>query len=289
MPLRRDPTLRQRRLGAELRRMREHGGLGGSQLARALGLNPTQVTQMEAGRIGVSAERLRTVAAACRCADQGLVEALAEIATERCKGWWEEYRGVISADFLDVAEIEANARRITVFTMAFIPGLLQTNAYTAAVFANGYPPLPQHEAEVRIGFRQRRRQHLRSRQTPLRALVHEAALRIRYGRPEVHGAQLESLVADSEHPAISLRIVPFDTVAFPGPAENFAYAEGPIAALDTVQADSSVGSHLFDSPATLGSYREIMDRIAAVALSEEASRELVRSLAKELGGGAGHA
>lgn len=94
MALRTNPTLRQLRLGAELRRMREQAGLGGSQLARALGINPAHVTQMESGRTGVSIERLRTIAALCMCVNEPLIDALAAIITDRDKGgWWEEYAG----------------------------------------------------------------------------------------------------------------------------------------------------------------------------------------------------
>ncbi|GAA2268685.1 helix-turn-helix transcriptional regulator [Kitasatospora cystarginea] len=282
MPLRRDPTLRQRRLGAEMRKMREQAGLGGSQLARALGLNPTQVTQMEAGKIGVSAERLRTVAAACMCDNQPLIDALAGMATERVKGWWEEYRGVLSTDPLEVAEIEGHATRITTFTIAFIPGLLQTSSYAASVFAKGYPRLPQHEVDLRTTFRLRRQQIVRSGETPYSAFIHEAALRIQYGGPGVLSEQLGSLVEDSEHPGISVRVVPFDTVDFPGPSENLTYAAGPVPELDTVQADSSHGSHLFDSPAHLASYRAILERIAAVALPEDESRDFIRCIMKEM-------
>ncbi|GAA1987239.1 helix-turn-helix domain-containing protein [Kitasatospora viridis] len=281
MPLRRDPTLRQRRLGAELRRMREQAGMGGSQLARTLGLNPTQVTQMEAGKIGVSAERLRTVATACKCANEPLIDALAVMATEREKGWWEEYRGVLPADFLDVAEIEGHATGITVFNMTFIPGLLQTSSYTASVFTKGFPPLPQQDVDQRTTFRLRRQQLIRSGGTPFVAFIHEAALRIQYGQYGVLHEQLGGLLEDSELPGFSIRIVPFDTEDFPGPSENLFYAEGPVPELDTVQADSSLSSHLFDSPAHLASYREILARIESVALSEYQSRDFIRSIMKE--------
>jgi DNA-binding transcriptional regulator YdaS (Cro superfamily) len=261
--------------------MREQAGLGGNQLARALGLNPTQVTQMEVAKIGVSADRLRTVAAACACGNQALVEALAGMATEREKGWWEEYRGLIPSDLLEAAEIEGHASKITTYTMAFIPGLLQTSSYATAVFAKGLPLLPRQEVDLRTAFRLKRQQAVRSGGTPNTAFIHEAALHIRYGSPAVLSQQLESLLEDSEHPRTSVRVVPFETVDFPGPSENLTYAEGPVPELDTVQADASFSTQLFNSPAQLANYRAILGRIASVALPDDESRDLIRSIMKK--------
>ncbi|WP_405360672.1 helix-turn-helix transcriptional regulator [Kitasatospora sp. NBC_00085] len=281
MPLRRNPTLRQRRLGTELRKMREQAGLGGSQLARALGLNPTQVTQMESAKIGVSAERLRTVAAACSCSNQALIDALADMAVERSKCWWEEFRGALSADFIEVAEMEGHARRLITSTSTYIPGLLQTSAYASAVFSRIYPPLPAHDIDVRATFRMRRQRVVRSDGTPYRAFIHEAALRMQFGGAEVLADQLASLIADSEAPGISVRVVSFDTDTFPGSSENLTYAEGPVPELDTVHMDISHGGQFFDFQAHLESYRAIFERIDLVALSEEESRDLMRRIKTE--------
>ncbi|MFD7453231.1 helix-turn-helix domain-containing protein [Kitasatospora sp. NPDC059827] len=276
------PTLRQRRLGAELRRMREQAGFGGSHLAGLLGVTPALVTQMENGKSAVSVERLNEIAEACMCVNTPLVEALADMTRERNVAWWDEYREELSAAPIDVAEIEGHAKRLKSFTIGIIPGQLQTSSYATAVFARGFTPLSDREIERRMNFRLRRQQIFRSGETPYLALVHEAALRIQYGGPTVLRSQLDSLVKDSELPGISLRVVPFDTADFPGPSENLLYAEGPVPELDTVQADSSHGSHIFDSPAQLAGYRAILERIEAVALPESESRDHIRSIMKEM-------
>ncbi|MER6301506.1 helix-turn-helix transcriptional regulator [Kitasatospora sp. NPDC001539] len=276
------PTLRQRRLGAELRRMREQAGFGGSHLARLLGVTPALVSQMEIGKSAVSVARLHEIAEACMCANAPLVEALADMARERDAAWWDEYRTALAAAPIDVAEIEGRAKRLTSFTIGIVPGLLQTNSYATAVFATGFTSLPDREVDRRVKFRLRRQQVIRSGETPYTALVHEAALRIQYGGPAVLKEQLDSLVRDSELPNVSLRVVPFATANFPGPSENLLYAEGPVPELDTVQADSSHGSHIFDSPAQLAGYRAILERLKAVALPENESRDHIRSIMKEM-------
>ncbi|WP_323182156.1 helix-turn-helix domain-containing protein [Kitasatospora purpeofusca] len=277
-----NPTLRQRRLGAELRRMREQAGFGGSQLGRAVGMNPAQVTQMEAGKIGISVDRLRTIAAACMCTNQPLIDALADVITERGKpGWWEEYREALATDFLENAELEGHAKRLTTYSVTFIPGLLQTGAYASAVFGNSTPALPRHEVDLRTAFRMQRQRTVRSGAVPYTAFIHEAGLRIRFSDTEVFRDQLDAILDDSERPTISVRVVPFAVDGMPSPSENFTYAAGPIPELDTVQIDTGLGCQLFDAPAHVAKFRSILTQMDSNALPEEESRDLIRSIKKE--------
>ncbi|MCX4687709.1 helix-turn-helix transcriptional regulator [Kitasatospora purpeofusca] len=282
MALRQKPTLRQRRLGAELRRMREASGLGGSQLARLLGVTPALVTQMENGKSAVSAERLREIAAASMCANESLVGALADMISQSDAGWWEAYGDGLPTDLLDVAAIEGHARRISTYSITFLPGLLQTSAYAASVFARAVPPLPSADVERRMAFRLQRQEAVRSGGTPYVAFIHEAALRMQFSGPKVLADQLEALISGSEGPGVSIRVVPFDVEALPGPSENFVYTEGSVPELDTVQIDISFGCPLFDTPSDLSNYREVLVSVATVALSEAESRDFIRSVKSEV-------
>ncbi|MFD0397083.1 helix-turn-helix domain-containing protein [Kitasatospora sp. NPDC127121] len=280
-----NPTLRQRRLGAELRRMREQAGLGGSQLGREVGMNPAQVTQMESGKIGISVERLHTIATTCMCANQPLIDALADVITERGRaGWWEEYREALATDFLDIAELEGHARRLSVYGTTFVPGLLQTGSYTAALFAQAYPPPLRHEVDLKTAFRMQRQRIIRSGAKPYSAFIHEAALRMQFSDPRVNVEQIDALIADSEQPSISVRVVPFAAGAVPSACENFTYAEGPITELDAAQMDTGHGGRLFDSPAHLARFRALLASMDSTALSEEESRDFMRSIKEEMAG-----
>ncbi|MFF1909171.1 helix-turn-helix domain-containing protein [Kitasatospora sp. NPDC058218] len=283
MPPRSTPTLRQRRLGAEIRRMREQAGFGGSQLGRIVGMTPAQVTQMESARIGISVERLRTIAAACMCVNQPLIDALADIITERGKsGWWEEYRETLAADFLEVAELESYARTLSTYTITFVPGLLQTSSYASAVFSQAYPPLPRHQVDLRTAFRIQRQRVVHSGATPYSAFIHEAALRMQFSGTQVRADQLAALIEDSEAPGISIRVLPFDIAGLPSPIENFTHAAGPIPDLDTVQTDTGFGSQLLDAPAHVARFRAILAQMDSTALSVEDSRDFLRSMKKEM-------
>ncbi|MFC5667740.1 helix-turn-helix domain-containing protein [Kitasatospora misakiensis] len=278
-----NPTLRQLRLGAELRRMREQAGFGGSQLGRLVGMNPAQVTQMEAGKIGISVDRLQTIAAACMCTNQPLIDALADIITERGKaGWWESYRGTLSENFLEVAELEGHARALATYTITLIPGLLQTAGYAAAVFSQAYPPIPRRDIDLRTAFRIQRQHTVRSGETKYSAFIHEAALRMQFSGQQVRADQLDALVEDSEVPGITIRVIPFDAVGLPSPIDNFTYADGPIPELDTVQSDTGFGIRRIETPVHVARFRAILARMGSIALSADESREFIQSVRKEV-------
>ncbi|MFH8981161.1 helix-turn-helix domain-containing protein [Streptomyces varsoviensis] len=121
MPPRSNPTARQARLGADLRKMREAAAL--------LGSGQTQISHIEAGRFGVSEERLRRLAAFYACDDRQLVDALVAMGNERRGGWWEEYRGILAPKALDLAELEHHAIGLRTMEIAHIPRLLQTEEH----------------------------------------------------------------------------------------------------------------------------------------------------------------
>ncbi|MEU4113195.1 helix-turn-helix transcriptional regulator [Kitasatospora sp. NPDC028055] len=282
MPPRVSPTLRQRRIGTELRKMREAAGLSTGALARDLGIDRTQVSQIEAAKVGVSPERLRSFAAACKCMNEPLIDALEVMVQDRSKGWWEDYRGTIPDGFLEVAELEKTSESLMLWVLTHMPGPCQTIAYASSMFGRSIPPVPRHELEVRTAFRMRRKADLRRDQKPMTFFIYESALWTRFGGVEILREQLESLLEDSEQPWMTVRVVPFDIDTFPGAIENLTYAFGKVSELDTVEVESSRGPVYMDAVNELTCYRSIFTRTESISLSESKSRSLIRKIAKSL-------
>ncbi|MFJ7276270.1 helix-turn-helix domain-containing protein [Kitasatospora sp. NPDC098663] len=282
MPPRLNPTLRQRRIGAELRKMREAAGLQTVNLSRALGIDRTQVSQMESGKIGVSPERLRSFAAACKCTNMPLIEALESMVQDRSKGWWEEYRGSLPDGILENAELEKRSDGLMMWLLTHMPGPCQTINYASSVFGRVFPPLPRHELEARTAFRMQRKADLRRNPKPLTAFIYESVLWTRFGGTQILKEQLGSLLEDSELPWMTIRVVPFDVETFPGAAENLAYAFGSVPELDTVERELSQGPEYVDAVNELASYRYIFERTESVALSTSNSRDLISKIARDL-------
>nr|WP_127464904.1 helix-turn-helix transcriptional regulator [Streptomyces sp. B27] len=282
MPPRSYPTARQRRLGAELRKLRERAGMSGGEAAAFLGGERAQISHIESGRYGVSDQRVRRLAAHYSANDKHLVDALAAMAEERTKGWWDEYRGVLSPGFLDLAELEHWALSIRAIEMLYVPGIFQTEAYARSLLRGGVTDLPATELKARVEHRMRRREIFdRPRPTPYEAFIHEAALRMRYCDARTMSQQLHYLCELSEWPSVTIRVIPF-AAQITSSVHSMAYAAATIPALDTVQVDSAFDSGFLDAEAQLAKYRELLGSIDSISLDEAESNDFIQRIAQEM-------
>lgn len=283
MATRSTPTERQKRLGAELRKMRLAAGATTEYAAGLLGIDRTRLSNMESGIRPFSAERIRTLACNYACTDESYIAALVAMAEGKERGWWEHYRGTLSAGLLDIAELEWHATRVRTTQVMHVPGLLQTEEYARAVFAAVLPPLSRLEVELRVAHRMERQQVF-ERPTPLPyvAYVHEAALRMPYGGADATRLQLEHLAAQSERETIGVRVIPTSVGGFPGAGHALLYADGAVPQLDTVQLDSAHGPEFTGAEAQLTKYRAHLDWMDDAALPPAASRDLIRNVAREI-------
>lgn len=274
-------TARQERLGAELRKLREAAGLKGREAASLLGTDAGRLSQIESGVAGVSEETVRRLAAHYACADAELIEALVSMATERTRGWWEEYRGSLPSAFLDLSELEHHGTHYWEVSFLHIPGLLQTEDYARRILGHRVPELPSEELDLRVRHRLARSVIL-EQPTPYTAVIHEAALRIRVGDRAAARVQLGRVLELSERNHIAVRVIPFELDGFAGADSAMVYVGGVVPKLDTVVRDGPHGTAFIDSEAQLSRFRTLFHRMEAASLSPERSREFVHRLAKEV-------
>ncbi|MEU5638222.1 helix-turn-helix domain-containing protein [Streptomyces milbemycinicus] len=283
MPSSITPTLRQQRLGAELRKLRERAGLSTTAAASLLGVNQSRISNIEAGRYAVGADRVRAMARNYTCSDGPLVEALAGMTGGRTRGWWEEYRDILVPGLLDLAELEHHATALRIASVIHMPGVLQTTQHARTIFSEAIPPLVGYEVEHRASFRIKRQAVLYGdRPTPLTAILHEAALRMGFGGPDTTRGQLEHLVKMGEHEHITILVIPFGGGTFPGSGQPIVYAHGPVPQLDTVQLDTDHGCEFIDAEAKLVMYRSVLERMESCALEPAKSRDLIHGIAQDI-------
>ncbi|MEU5091422.1 helix-turn-helix transcriptional regulator [Streptomyces sp. NPDC021356] len=278
MGKRAEPTARQLRLATELRRLREAAGLNSRQAAALLGVNPAQITHIESALAGVSEQRIRRMASHYACTDTEFIDALVAMATDRTRGWWEEYRGLLPTSFLDLSELDHHSSFLREVSILFVPGLLQTEDYARAVFSSRVPDLTPEELELRVRYRMERQ----AISTPYEVIVHEAALRIRVSDRATSRTQLSRLLDLSEADHVTLRVIPFDLDGFSRASSTMTYAGGSVPKLDTVVRDAPHGSVFVDSEAQLDAYRTRFRKVRDVSLEPERSRDLIHRLTKEL-------
>jgi transcriptional regulator with XRE-family HTH domain len=276
-------TARQERLGKELRKLRERAGLSLREAARATGINEGKFSNMESGRVAVSAERVRLLAGHYAYEGAAFVDALAAMTGERVRGWWETYRRQLPQGFLDLAELEHHAVYLRSFENVQIPGLLQTEEQVRAIYSSSVSRLPDEQVEARVQFRLRRQEVL-SRAEPFRyeVLIHEAALRVRVADRQVARRQLLHILEQSERPQVTVKVVPFDLDGFTDIGNPMLIAGGSVPELDTVLLDTAHGATFMDAEAQLDRYRRVINNVEGVALGVVESRDFIHQLAQRV-------
>jgi len=283
MPVRKPSSERQRRLGAELRRMREHIGMTINEAATLHRTDRTTVSNTESARSGVSSDRVRVWAANYRCPDAQYVDALAAMTRERGPYWWDEYRDSLPAGLLDIAEMEHYAVALRSAQIMHMPGILQTPDYMRGVFAEAVPTMDPVDLERHVEFRARRAALLdRSEPPPCEFLIHETVLRMRFGDRKVLRRQLDYLLEQANRPDIAARVVPFSAGGFANAGSSTLYACGPVPQLDTAQIDVPTGVTFLHAETYLVNYRAVFDRMRERALGPEASLDFIRQAAKDI-------
>ncbi|MGY0058740.1 helix-turn-helix domain-containing protein [Streptomyces sp. LZ34] len=267
MGLRANPTYRQRRFGAELRKMREHAGMSVADGAALLGMRQPQLSKIEAGRTGMSPERVRALAQAVGDMSGAYVDALQDMAQDSGKGWWSRYRGVLSPSHLDLAELEAGAVDLWNYEPMYVPGLLQTSGYATAIHGGSYVESPQSVRDQAVEFRKERQKVLVGERAPrLHAIVHESALRVHWGGRTVMRDQLLHLIEMSRLPNVTIQVFPLDIER--GVAFNHAFMviEPNVTELSTVSVDQLGMSEYVGDQEVVGGYRETFGKLAELAL-----------------------
>lgn len=168
-----DPTFRQVRLGEALRRLRERAGLSQREAAYRLRYNYQKLSRIENGQLpDYHGLRAMLDLYGVLVAEEPPFIDMWERASE--KGWWHPY----SPDAQGYISLEHDAIRVHEFQLGYIPGLLQTESYTRAVFLGWQAQRSRKWIENQITIRTRRQQRLVG-EDPLEyhAIVAEAAVR----------------------------------------------------------------------------------------------------------------
>jgi transcriptional regulator with XRE-family HTH domain len=205
------PTVRRRRLAAELREIRESRGKSGDAVATALNWSPSKISRYELARTGLKPREVERLLDYYEITGdrRTLLLSLAEDAAR--KGWWEEYADIISADYQQFIGLEHEASSMAIWHVEVAPGLLQTEAYARHIISgyNQIEPVAPGMIERLVRIRMQRQQVLaRDPATQLSVVLDESVLNRRIGDDRVMYEQLMRLADESGRPDITVRILP---------------------------------------------------------------------------------
>ena len=281
------PTVRRRRLAAELRAIRERRGESLQKVATGLGSgwSTSKLSRYELGN-GLNP---REVAALLKHyqVTGALREYLLSLAQEASrKGWWEAYSDVSSAEYREFIGLEAEASSIAVWHVEVVTGLLQTERYARALMTeySQVEPIAPAIIERRVELRMRRKDVLT--QTPLPDLLivlDESVLMRQYGDRSVMYEQLQSLAAEAARPNITLRVLPLHAL-HPVSAESFViFSFGPkdnAILHDVVATEGLKASFYIEDQQETYLHLLVFNTLLEAALDADASRDLILQIAE---------
>ncbi|KNB51608.1 helix-turn-helix domain-containing protein [Streptomyces caatingaensis] len=266
MPPRNNPSERQRRLGAELRKLRNRARMSGDDVAALLEADRSRISHIEAGRVDVPRNGLYKLLRAYGCEDGPYFDALMEMARRRSKGWWDDFRDVLAPVAANFAELEYHSTAIRMHEPLFVPGMLQTEAYARAVIAE--TETDEHRVDRFVRFRMARQQVLAGeRPVRYRAVIHEAALRSRIGGPGVMRQQLSKLIEFARLPHVTIQIFPFEGGPYSAYSRSFAILGGVTPELDTVYLEHPHTSAFLRDGEHIAHYARMFERLSELALA----------------------
>src|SRR5215470_7783496 len=223
-----NPTLRGRRLAAELQRRREATGMSREEVARQLEWSTSTIFRIETGRSRPQPGNVRILLelyGVTGAERDGLIQLTREA---RQPGWWHSFRDVLPNPYEVYIGLEAGAASIRNFEPVVIPGLLQTADYAREMFHRGPRELDRDEVERRVEVRAARQEILSREDRPrLWAVVDEAVIRRIVGGPQVMHDQLRHLVECAEHGKTTIQVVPFSAGAHAGTGGSFVILDFP--------------------------------------------------------------
>ncbi|EKX62524.1 toxin-antitoxin system, antitoxin component, Xre family [Streptomyces ipomoeae 91-03] len=278
------PTVLRMVLGKRLRQLREQAGVSFDEAARAIEVTALTVRRMEKAEVGLRIpyvkELLRTYGVSATEIDDFL--SLAREANQ--PGWWHKFRDVLPDWFSAYVSLESEAGVIRLYEPQYVPGLLQTHDYAAALLRVGFPNASPDDIERRVALRLRRQDLLIKPEAPaVWAILDETVLRRPVGGREVMRAQIDRLAEATERPKIRIQIMRFAAGPHPGAYGPFHYFRFGFSELpDIVYTEGLAGAQYVDQPADVVTYLEVLDRMSVQAEPVARTRDILAELRKEL-------
>jgi transcriptional regulator with XRE-family HTH domain len=281
---RRPPTVRLRRLAAELRRLRSEANVTREQISERTGINGATLYRIETAQVRPQRRTLIALLDLYAVEDPHRSEVLALLADAGRPGLLHLHHDGLPETLRNLLTFEAEAKALRNFESLFIPGLLQTEDYARAVIRQTTLWLDAKDIEQRVQTRMERKTVLTGDEPlELWAIVDEAAIRRQVGGPAVMREQLRYLIEVAEQPRLTLQVIPFDVGAHHGmPGSfvlmDFAGAEQP----EVVYVEGVHGELFLETESDIRTYTKVFDNLRAVALGPEQSASLIAAAADQV-------
>jgi transcriptional regulator with XRE-family HTH domain len=274
------PTVLRILLGMQLRRLRVSRGITPQEAAKAIRASDSKISRIELGKSAIREidvlDLLTLYGVAPSEREQFL--SLAEQASR--PGWWHRFSDILPDWFQSYVGMEEAAKSIRIYEPLFIPGLLQTPQYAAAVLALG--DIPLSETERHVVLRKERQRRFVEGQLKLWAIVDESALRRPVGSVEILRDQLRYLISLSSRRNLTLQITPLGAGGHAAPGAftilRFNEPEMP----DVVYVEQLTSALYFDKKTDVDRYLLAMERLSIISAKPAETRGILSTIINQL-------
>src|SRR6266446_9859460 len=285
------PTVRRRRLAAELRGIRESKGKSGDAVAAALRWSPSKISRYERARTGLRPQEVARLLDYYQISGprRALLLGLAEDAAR--KGWWEEFNESLSENYRQFIGLEHEATSIAIWHVDVVTGLLQTEAYARHIVGSysRVEPVAPGMIERLVRVRMQRQQVLNREGFQLTVVLDESVLKRRVGDEVVMYEQLQRLAHEADRPNLTLQILPLDAqhTVFGESFVIFGFGADSEAMLqDVVSTEHLRSGFTLEGERETYLHRIAFQMLAQASLDPVASRELILETAESHWSGA---
>lgn len=271
-------------LGSQLRRLRESRGVSREAAGYSIRASESKISRMELGRVSFKARDVADLLTLYGVSEAAERDALLGLAREaNVAGWWHSYGDVLPGWFQTYVGLEGAASYIRSYEVQFVHGLLQTEGYVHAVVTRGQPDATPVEIDKRVALRMERQKMLVAERGPdFHVVLDEAALHRPYGGHEVMRGQLRHLIEISEHPRLTLQVMPFAFGGHAGESGAFSMLRFPESDLpDVVYLEQLTSALYLDKAEDVAHYQRVMDRLHADSLPPDRSRDLMAKILQD--------
>jgi transcriptional regulator with XRE-family HTH domain len=279
------PTVRRRRLAAELRQLREAKGRSGESVAHALRWSPSKISRYERAKTGLRPKEVERLLDYYQVngAHRAMLLALAQDASQ--KGWWEEYTDSLPEDYQQFIGLEHEATAVAIWHVDVVAGLLQTEGYARHIIGSydRVEPIAPSQVTRLVRVRLRRQQVLERAGLKISVVLDESVLLRRIGTEATMYDQLQRLARECDRPNLSLQVLPLDglhTVI----GESFVLfgfeADGDAVLQDVVSTEQMRSGFILEGERETHLHRVAFRTLTEAALSPAESKELILDVAE---------
>ncbi|GAA2904187.1 helix-turn-helix transcriptional regulator [Streptosporangium fragile] len=274
--------MRLRRLAFELRRLRQAAGLSQEDVAEKTNVNIVTLYRIETAKAKPQLRTLMALLDVYGVTGDHRADLVTLQKEAKQRGWLHGFEAELPGPYSAYIGLEAEARQAINYESLFIPGLLQTENYTRAMFRGVRPTITDDEVETRINARTQRKALLEG-DTPLRlwAILDQAALSRTVGSDVIMRDQLAHLIQQAQRPHITLQVIPFSAGAHPGMPGSFIVLKFGTDNPDVIHIDSMAGGLFLEEGADIQRYNHICEHLRAIALSPTETTTLLASLRED--------